>query len=179
MTMKDLTKDSLLIFQNGVRASFEFLEKEYLMVFTGVREIKEDPRDAGFVARYRTDEHRIEIGWSEYQLSLVISIRFSQRDDLPRNMKFVYFEPYVEFSSRGKEQSIVPQIYPRMGGSRIIKTVEKRQELFKNKSLSEVLRELANKLHNNIDTILNAKDEQIRNYHKWFNSGGKLDYKPE
>ena len=48
MTMKDLTKDSLLIFQNGVRASFEFLEKEYLMVFTGVREIKEDPRDAGF-----------------------------------------------------------------------------------------------------------------------------------
>jgi len=171
--MKDIAITPLISFQNEVKASFEFLEKERLMTFAGVREIKGDLRDSGYVARYRTDEFRIEIGWSEFQLSLSVLIRFSHRDDLPRNMKYIYFEPYIEFLSQGKEQSIIPQIYPRMSESRIIKTVEKRQELFKNRSFSTVLVKLAKKLQNNFGVILNASVDQIRDYHNWFNSGGK------
>jgi hypothetical protein len=154
-------------FEYQAKECFAFLETENRMRFTGVRKVGDgDPREAGLVARYRADEFKVDIGWSEIQQSLTVLIHLSA-DELPRHLRYVYLDSFVEFITGGDEQSIVPQIYPRMSEAAIFDAMKKRQELFDNRPLVEVLNAMAEKLRRHLDGAVKAPIDVIRGYHEW------------
>jgi hypothetical protein len=172
MAMPSEAPNFSVSFESQVRDAFHFLETEHGMAFSGIKEIKGDPRDSGSVARYRTDDFKVDIGWNNAELSLAVLIQFS-RNDLPRQQRHVYLDSFTEFISGQKEQSTVPQIYPRMSEAGIAEAMERRQQLFHDQAFSAILFKLAEKLRRHLDGILNAPVDVIHGYHQWMASGGK------
>ena len=162
-----INDDDQSSFEEMVRRGFFFLESERNMSFTGIKEIgKGDPREAGLVARYRADGFRIDIGWSDIQKSVTILIHLAN-EDLPRRIRHLYLDSFVEFISGGREKSIVAQIYPRMSDSAIFDAMRKREELLKRKKLPEVLALVADRLRRYFGEVVNPSVEIVRKYHKW------------
>lgn len=159
-------------FQSQVKAAFEFLETERGMSFSGVREIKGDARDAALVATYRGDPLKIDIGWSELELSLAVLIHLN-RNELPKQIRYVYLESFVEYIHGEGEPSTVPQIYPRMSEARILDAMSRRQELFSSSGFTNVILKLSKKLRVYFDEISHASTEQVRGYHQWLELGAK------
>lgn len=162
--------DDRINFEALVRDRFSFLESECGMRFSGVKEIgKGDPREAGLVAGYRADGLRVDIGWSDVQKSVTILIHLSN-EEIPRSMRYLYLDSFVEFFSQGREASIVAQIYPRMGESAIFDAMRKRDELFGRETLPEVLSLMAGRLRRYYGDIAKIPVESVRRYHEWMSS---------
>ena len=159
-------------FEANVKKSFDFLETEFGLTFSGLKEIDSGaPKDSGVVAKYRSDEMRIEIGWSEAEDSLAILLRL-ENAELTKKEKYIYFEPFVEFISDGAICPIVPQIYHGMSVAKIAKAMEQREKLFA-KGVRNVLGLLAKRLHSRIPEIQSATIDVIRKYHRWYGKRGR------
>jgi len=160
-------KDS---FEAEVKKHFSFLETEFAMAFSGVREMTGDPRDNGILASYNNDQLRAQIGWSEAELSLIVTIRL-KRADVLREKRWIYFEPFIEFVTKGACCPIVPQIYYRMSGRATAMAVKERSVLFRN-GTSEVLVAVAQRLRSHLNDVIEASSDVIIEFHKWFALGG-------
>jgi hypothetical protein len=164
--MSSTHADDASSFEAKARAAFAFLEQECGATFTGVHEIKADPRDSGLVARYKGADWKIDIGWSKLEQSLAVLIHL-KRDDLPRSARYVYLESFVEYVSGGSERPIVAQIYPRMSEDAMTDAIKGREQTFERQQLPEVLAELSAKLRQYLGRILDASSDEIQFYHRW------------
>jgi hypothetical protein len=156
-------------FHDLVRERFSFLEFEGGMSFCGVREVGDaDPRETGLVAGYRAADGgiRVDIGWSEVQKSVTVLVHLVN-PELHRRVRFLYLDSFVEFISNGRDKSIVAQIYPHMSESEILNTMRKRELLFEQKSLSDVLSQMSERLHKYFADIVDLPADTARNYHAW------------
>ncbi len=156
-------------FESFVREGFSFLECEYGMDFSGVREVgRDDPRESGLVASYRKDGIKVDVAWSEVQNSVIILIHLAN-EDIPRKVRYIYLESFIEFSSNGVERSIVAQIYPRMSQAGILRAMRERDDLFREITLPGVIDFLSEKLRRHYDEIISPSPEKVIKYHEWMN----------
>lgn len=160
---------SVLFFEDQIRHAFAFLEVDYKMFFSRVKEIAGDPRDSGIVARYRCNQLRVDVAWSETELSLAILI-YLNRNELPRPSRYIYMDSYIEFIGKGENTDVVPQIYPQMSEKRIFEVMKKRHELFQCNNFIEVLAGAAERLHAYLPVLLKTPAEVIHDYHMWIKS---------
>lgn len=152
-----------------VVSNFGFVESEAQMTFGGVRESGgTDPRDAALVARYSGSEFRFDVGWSEYELSLAVLIKFGQVD-VPRPERHVYFEPFIEYLTGDEEQAIVPYLAEGMSIKRIEAVMEQRQAVFRD-GLRPVIEKVGKKLQTYLGQLQTASADQVRAYHQWMRS---------
>ena len=158
-------------FESAVKQHFSFLEDQHDFHFAGVREVNDSPRDKGVVARYRQASVQMDIGWSAIEGSLAVLIRLDT-EGLARNERYVYLEPFIEFTSDGAVTPIVPQIYPGMSVRRIEETIRLREELFQN-GMGEVLERVASRLREHYLSIYGVSVETVHQYHKWYQGRGK------
>lgn len=159
-------EDGKSSFEKLIRESFDFLESERHMKFSGVRSVGgSDPRDAGLVARYSRDEFRLDVGWSKSQCSLTISVKF-EGGGIPRGFRHIYFEPFVEFLTGGREKAIVPYIREGMSVREILSISSEREVVFKG-GLPVVVKALGEKLRLYFNQIESASVEMIDKYHDW------------
>jgi hypothetical protein len=157
-------------FGRDVKATFAFLEPEFGMAFSGLRETRGDPRDRAIIATYDNDSACVQIAWGEMELGLVISIQRRDRS-IPKKLRWIYFEPFVEYLTDGKTPPIVPQVYYWMPMRALTSTMRKRRELFSDHA-NEALAQLAARLRTYLNDVLHAKRDTLVGYHSWFNSGG-------
>ena len=155
-----------------IKKSFEFLEKEFGFTFSGLRVINNGSlRDSGVVAKYRSNQIRIDIGWSPAEFSLSILLRLEDAR-LTRKERYIYFEPFIEFISNGVMHPIIPQIYHGMSVAKIDEAIEKRKDLFA-KGSADAVDLLAKRLHDHFTEIQSTAIDVIRKYHEWYESRGK------
>lgn len=153
-------------FEALVKKNFGFAETLFGACFGRIREIGgSDPRDATLVARYSGSSFRFDIGWNELELSLAVLIRF-EMTKLPRQERYVYFEPFVEFTTGCKELAIVPYITEKMHTNRIREVMERRRSVFAD-GLAPVIERVAQKMRLHHSMLVNASEKQIRGYHIW------------
>jgi len=153
-------------FQSEVKNCYLFLEKRFGMNFCGVSETKtHDPRDSGIVARYSQQDITVYICWSKFEKSITITIKFDGKN-LTRDEKYIYFEPFLDFISKGIIKPIVPYVYNKMSTSEISSLIKKREKLFEHGFL-EVMKKVAQRLEDYFDKIQSISEEQIKSYHLW------------
>lgn len=155
-------------FEDLIENNFEFLKVKYGFDRCEIQEIENDPRDAYLLARFSRGDERIDIAWNEMAKSLSVLIRLSN-NDLGRKERYVYFEPFVEFLSKGNVLPIAPQLFPQMTMKAIESVVRQRKEVFKD-GISSKLVLLAEKLRQYLDTVRSSPVETIREYHNWYES---------
>jgi hypothetical protein len=66
-----------------------------------------DPRDAHLVVRFSRQGLMIDVAWKENEKALVLNVYFG-RDDLSPRERHVYFEPFIEYLTSGREKAIIP-----------------------------------------------------------------------
>jgi len=165
--MDKLSQESL-DFEVLVKECFGFAGN-FQMSFHGVRRSGgTDPRDASLVARYSGSESRFDVGWSEFELSLSVLIkytcgRWSNRES------YVYLEPFVEYLTRGQEKAIVPYATERMSLRRMGVLMEQRKMLFLH-GLDPVMRAVGQKMQANFGCLMSVSQEQVLGYHEWMKS---------
>jgi hypothetical protein len=153
-------------FEASIESDFRFLKADYGFECRGVRRVDEDPRDSYLLARFARDEERIDIAWNEMAMSLSILVRLNN-DELGRRERYVYFEPFIEFVSKGKVLPIAPQLFPKMTMKSIEAVMRQRSDAFK-EGISSRMALLAEKLREYIETIRTSSTETIRGYHEWY-----------
>ncbi len=164
--MSDAAKYDPESYASLIRRSFGFLETESGMKFHGVRRSGgDDPRDSALVARYSDDEIRLDIGWSEHELSFVILVKFAHAD-LARAESHVYFEPFVDDLTHRAEPVVVPYITETMGLRDIASVAESRRRIFRH-GLPLVAEKLAEKLRSRMAELRSASVDRIRGHHAW------------
>lgn len=155
-------------FEDLLRRSFDVLYQAGIVAH-GVRSSGgSDPRDSSIVARFITEELQIEIGWNALELSLAILIKYRTLA-LPGSKKYIYFEPFIEFVTNGKERAIVPYITEKMNIRNIELTMDRRRSLFA-KGLENVAGHLGRKLQIFLPRIESSSAEEISAYHEWMSS---------
>lgn len=153
-------------FENLIRENFGFLEGEAHMKFLGVRSIGgNDPRDAGLVARYSRNSLRVDVGWSKFVSSLTVSLKF-EADEIPRKLRHLYFEPFIEFLTDGREKAIVPYMLEGMSIKEILSLSVKREEVFK-AGLPVVAKAVGEKLRLYFNQVESVTFEQIGQFNEW------------
>jgi hypothetical protein len=150
-------------FEEIVR-SFAFLS-EAGMNDRGVRGIGSGGRGSGLVARYEAPVMRLEIGWSEFELALGIMLKYNL-SELPDEQRYVFFEPFVEFLTEGREGAIVPFVSDNMSSAALGRVMGDREAVFAD-GLAPVAERLAAKLKRYFDQVRDASGEQIVAYHAW------------
>jgi len=158
-------------FEVAVTNVFSFLEHDFNFSYIGSKTIQEDPRDSYVVAKYRRNNSRINIAWNPFAMSIIVLIRLNN-DELGRREKYIYFEPFVEFSSNGSLTPVVPQIYPGMSIGKIEKAMEQRKKCF-DAGIVSVVEVLAKRLREYYSTVESASADTINQYHKWYLSKGE------
>lgn len=153
-------------FEASIKSDFDFLKTECGYDGRVVRSVDGDPRDSYLLARFSKDDERIDVAWNEMAKSLSILIRLSN-DQLRRKERYVYFEPYVEFVSKGVAKPVAPQLFPSMTMKAIETVMHQRNEVFKN-GISSTMASLAEKLREYHSMVLSSSAETIREYHKWY-----------
>ncbi len=139
------------------------------MSFRGVRcSGGPDPRDAALVARYAGSDWRFDVGWNKFELSLSLLVKF-ERPDWQRQQCYVYFEPFVEYLTQGRERAIVPYITERMSVRNMASVMLRRQACFA-KGLAPVMSALGEKARNFLKPVRGASHEQVQGYHTWIAS---------
>lgn len=155
-----------LRFEKLVRENFDFLQDTPRMKFSGVRSIGgDDPRDAGLVARYSRDDLRVDVGWSKLQSSLTVSLKFEDAD-IPRKLRHLYFEPFIEFFTQGKDRAIVPYIREGMSIKKILSVSTEREKVFQD-GLPAVIKAVGRKLRLYFNQIESVPVDLIGKYHDW------------
>lgn len=168
------TEEDQASFEVRVRDAFPFLEDIGQMKFVGVRVAGgNDPRDSSLVARYVGDHLRLEVGWNEMERSLAVLLRF-EREDLGRIERYVYFEPFVEFLTKGQTKAIVPYVREGMSITQLKVIMDGRTRVF-NEGFTQVIKELGAKMNSFFSRIKTASSEDIRRYHAWMKSAGRFD----
>jgi hypothetical protein len=157
-------------FESLVLKCCSFLQADRHMKFTGVREINSDGRDMALVASYHGDRSRVEIGWSELELSLGVLIRLD-RADVPRGERWVYLEPFVYFTSDRKVVPVVPQIYYEMTPSQMLTVMEERETVFGD-GLEAVLVAVMVRLDRFVDDMELTSLATLSSYQHWYQKGG-------
>ncbi len=164
--MSDAVKYDIESYESLIRLCFGFLETESGMKFHGVRHSGgDDPRDSVLVARYSDDEIRLDIGWSEHQLSFGVLVKFAHAD-LTRTESYVYFEPFVDDLTHRAEPVVVPYITETMGLRDIESVAESRRRIFRH-GLPPVAEKLAEKLRSRMAELRSASVDRIRGHHAW------------
>jgi hypothetical protein len=161
MTVPD---DERAEFEAAVRNHFAFLSETGL-TNRGVRAIGAGGRDSGLAARYEAPGLRLEIGWSKYELSLAVLLKFNF-DEMPEEQRYVYFEPFVEFLTGGRDTAIVPYVTDNMRAGSIERVIAECEAVFAD-GLEAVAQRLGEKLRQRLDLVRAASSEQIRAYHDW------------
>ena len=153
-------------FEGYVINNFKFLKDKYGMKKRKLRLInKNDNRDLAFSIRYESNDLRLDIGWNIYENNIGIIVKNLKYFDVCKGS--FYFEPFIEYITQGKGITIVPQIYPGMSISKILRVIDKRNELFSN-SIEEILISLAVKLNNNIPYLLSCDENSFQNFQSWY-----------
>jgi len=164
--MSAFTESEKIDFEKEVIRCFDFLpgmERGKVRVSGGG-----DPRDSVLVVRFSGDDLRIDIGWKENESALILTVCFD-RDELARQERHVYFEPFVEFLSDGNENAIVPYITEGMGIRQIEAVMEQRQSVFRD-GLPPVIEKVGRKLQSHLIQLQTTSADQIRGYHRWMSS---------
>ena len=154
-------------FEKQVTGRFAFLESEYGFEYAWTKAQNDDPRDSCIVGRFQKADCRIDIAWNATAMSLGALIRLN-RNGLTGNVRYVYFEPFVEFSTEGAISPVIPQIYPKMSISQIEKVMRRREILFSSDGLENALAELAIRMEKHFATVFAATVDQIQKYHRWY-----------
>jgi hypothetical protein len=163
-------EDKKELFEKVTSSSFLFLENDYGMRRGNVRITnRRDPRGITIRIRYESDKNRIDIGWgiNEDGLGILIWDKSLANDAAKTGQKsFVYFEPFVEFVTKGADMPIVPQVYPGMSVNRICEVVEDRNKLFKS-SFGKLVERLAEKLRKYLSDIVSEDSCVFDEFHQW------------
>lgn len=155
-------------FEESIENDFSFLEAMYGFDRREIQDIDDDPRDAYLLARFSRDDERIDIAWNELAKSLSILIRLSNHE-LDRKERCVYFEPFVEFLSKGDVLPIVPQLFPQMTMKAVESVMLQRNDAFKD-GIASRMALLAQKLQQYLDTVRSSPVKMVREYQKWYES---------
>ena len=77
---------------------------------------RKDPREITVVIRYKSEDHQIDIGWgiSEKAIGILIWNKNCYNNSSIDKKIYIYFEPFIEFFTNGKDKPIIPQMYPKM-----------------------------------------------------------------
>ena len=146
-------------FEASIESNFSFLKAERGFDGRGVRSVDDDPRDSYLLARFSKEDERIDVAWNEMAKSLSILIRLAN-DDLGRKERYVYFEPFVEFVSKGQVRPIAPQLFPRMTMKSIEAVMHQRDQVFK-EGISKTMASLAEKLQKNLSMVQSSSANTI------------------
>lgn len=158
-------------FESAVIDNFHFLERDYGFVYVGISNVREDPRDSYMSAKYRLDGLRVDIVWNPVAMALGIFIKL-KNEDLSRYEKYIYFEPFVEFMSKGAVMPVVPQIYPKMSIGEIENAMKQRAEYFEN-GIAYAVKSLADRFMQYYSFLESTSAEAIKQYQKWYIDQGK------
>lgn len=150
-------------FDRLVGKHFSFLEEAGLSA-RATRRIGADA-DAGLAKRYEATDVRLDIGWSEFELSLAITLKYN-KPQLQEPKRYAYFEPLVEFLGAGLEAPIVPDVRMRMNEGDLMRLMRQRRAAFET-GLEPVMKRLAMKLSVHLREVRSITDEQILRYHDW------------
>ncbi|MEZ5959959.1 MAG: hypothetical protein R3C30_05960 [Hyphomonadaceae bacterium] len=151
-------------FDQLISRHFAFLETRGFAVHEA-RRVDAEMHDAGVAKRYESPDLRLDIGWSAFEQSLSILLKFD-RPQLPGQLRRAYFEPLVEFLSDGVDAPIVPQVRHRMDETELMRLMEQRSFIFES-GLEPVAARLAEKLDGQLREIRSLADERILAYHDW------------
>jgi hypothetical protein len=161
-----MTETMVSEFEASMEKDFGFLKAEHGYDSCSVRSIDDDPRDAYLLARFTKEDMKIDIAWNEMAKSLSILIRLANVE-LGRNERYVYFEPFIEFLSKGQVLPIAPQLFPRMTMKSTESVMRQRNEVFQ-EGIASTLVSLSQKLREYLGTVQSASTETIRAYHSWY-----------
>lgn len=160
--MSIFSEDEKKAFEAEVQKSLGFLETEEGMK-RGAAYVSggSDPRDAGLVVRFSRQGLTIDVAWKENEKALVLNVRFD-RNELSRQERHVYFEPFIEYLSGGREKAIVPLFEQGMAAGKVMK---QRERVFA-QGPSAVMAALGDKLKANFRTLENTSSDTIRQYQR-------------
>jgi hypothetical protein len=166
-----ISKSQSDAFEAAVTEHFVFLEQDFGLTYAGSTTVQEDPRDSYVVARYQREDFRVDIAWGPVDMSLGVLIRLNN-SGLRRRERYVYFEPFIEFTSEGSLLPVVPQIYPSMSIGGIEEAMKRRSHLFEHE-FSDVLGQIAERLRMHLATLENVPTEMVRKYLDWYQARGR------
>lgn len=155
-------------FETAIDRDFRFLKTDLGFENQGIRTEGDDPRDSYLLARFTRGEERVDVAWNEMAKSLSILIRVSN-DELGRRDRYLYFEPFMEFTSNGEMLPIAPQLFPRFTMKSIEAAMRERELVFKD-GLAVSMKLLSNKLSDSLASVLSTPAENIRKYQHWYAS---------
>ncbi len=157
-------------FASAVIAHFSFLESQYAMKRIDVRVVdRGSAQDEGAVVRYLSDNVAVDICWGFAELVISIMIRYpSPTGRLSSNdpLKYLYFEPYVEFITQGELTPIVPQVPRTLSKSGFESVLEARESLLDG-GIKGVLEKISSRLQNYGHVVLKGEVEDLREFHEW------------
>lgn len=153
---------------------FDYLEREHGFSTTRAQLVAEDdPREKGVVVKYRDKAVRIEVLWGFAESIITIRLRL-ERNDVPRREHYIHLEPFVEFITEGQVKPIVPQVYRGMSEAALISVLRRRKQLL-DSAFEDVIKSLATRLREYLNTILFADINVIHSYHLWLTTIGRQD----
>lgn len=151
-------------FEEVIQKHFDFLSVAGFRA-RGTRKIGTEGRDSGYVSRFESPDLRIKIGWSSFELSLIVTLKHTM-SSLSDDQRYTYFEPLVQFLSEGGESAIVPYVTHRMSARRLLRVMEEREAVFA-QGLEPVAQKLAEKLNAHLTEVQSVSADQILRYHDW------------
>lgn len=156
---------SKLEYEALVRKNFDFLI-ELGHNYRGARQVGvPHHRDCELITRYEERSVRMDIGWSPSSLALSILLKYNDIA-VSNSMRYVYFEPFVEFSSGGAQLPVVPYITEHMRISTIETIVRQRAVLFE-AGLTLVMDKLAHRFLEYFPRLRVVSAQQVCEYHQW------------
>lgn len=164
----NIPQQYLETFKSTVTNAFSFLVTDFDLQYVGLNTVDDDPCDSYVVAKYRQNEFRIDIAWNPYAMSLSVLIRLDN-NELGRRERYLYLEPFIEFTSGGEISPIVPQIYPGMSIGKIEKAMKRRADLFA-RGVGESLCGVAKRLQSHLLSIRSCSATTVRDYQTWYQS---------
>jgi hypothetical protein len=161
---------SLSEYTSAVRVNFDWLGSTGFSFVKAIEEAS-GTRDEVFTAVYSSNEMKITIAFSRVEKSINILIRFNSIQ-VDRRIRWVYFEPYLEYISTGTILPIVPQVYHGMKPSQILSVMKSRDRLFAEQSFDEVLHALSSRFQQVASQIFSVNTENLTQFHVWYSRTG-------
>lgn len=138
------------------------------MVARGTRRVGGSHWDSHVVSRFEASDWTVEIAWAKGEQILSMSIKYNKAD-LSDSERYVFFEPFVEYLTDGREKVIVPYVTKDMSLASLRRHETECRAVFA-AGLEPVVARLAQKLERFLDQVRSASTKEIKGYHAW--SGG-------
>lgn len=152
-------------FGEAVRKYFGFLSDSGMIAREIYRTGGSYP-DAALVARYEAPDLRIDICWGNMEQVISVMLKYNNHH-LSDDQRYVYFEPFVEFLSKGQERAIVPMVTEHMDLPGLRRLTRQREALFAG-GFEPVMQRVGEKLMRSFDTVRSASSAQILAYQAWW-----------